>query len=397
MLQYIEDCGKIILIGLGFLLGLLFVQPSVLAEEPEFDLTARSALLMEAETGRVIYAHNPHRRLPPASMTKIMTMLLVMEALEEGRVAFEDEVVTSEYAARMGGSQIWLEPGERLTLEEMMKGIAIVSANDCSVAVAEHISGSATGFINDMNQRARELGMENSFFYNTNGLPSGSSEVQGNYMSAYDLGLVSRELLKYPRVLEWTSTWIDYLRDGDSVLNNTNRLVRFFPGADGIKTGYTSEAGHGVTATAQRDNLRFIAVIMGAENSEKRFSEAAELLSYGFAAFEAKLIAEKEDTMAEIKVINARNPVVQIVVPGKVTVPLERGSEVAVKTRLLIEDNVEAPLNKGDQVGILEIYVEEELVEQVELITAREVEKLSFFGLLGRIFMQIVESLVTLF
>lgn len=214
---------------------LFFILITTVISAEEFELSSKSAILMEYETGEILYKKEPDLELPPASMSKIMTMLLVMEAIAEGKAKLDDKLVVSEYAASMGGSQIWLEPGEEMSLEDMMKAIAIVSANDACVAVAEYLYGTEELFVKRMNERARELGLKNTYFYNTNGLPPDNPDVQGNYSSAYDLAVMARELIKHRKVLEWTSTWQDYLRDGKSVLNNTNRLVRFYNGADGLK------------------------------------------------------------------------------------------------------------------------------------------------------------------
>ncbi|MFW6279005.1 MAG: D-alanyl-D-alanine carboxypeptidase family protein [Bacillota bacterium] len=365
-----------------------------LAKEPDFDISAKSALLMEVETGEIVYEKNPHQEMPPASMTKIMTLLLVMEALEKNEISLEDEIVTSENAAHMGGSQIWLEPGERMTLEEMVRAIAVVSANDSCLAVAEHIAGTEDNFIKKMNEKAEELGMENTYYYNTNGLPTGSSEIQGTYSSAYDLAIVSRELLKYPQVLEWTSIWTDQLRDGESELTNTNRLVRHYPGADGLKTGYTSEAGHGVSATARRGDLRFIAVIMGAERSDTRFEEAEKLLNYGFSSFSVKKVAAKDEVISRIEIANARETEMEVITPREVAIPIRRGSDQELKTRIKIDEKIEAPLEKGARIGLLEIYKDDELIEEIELVSARKAESVSFFVWMFRLFIQMLKSIV---
>ena len=363
--------------------------------QPEFELNAKSALLMEAESGKIIFEKNAHQKLPPASMTKVMTMLLVMEALEEGRVSLDDKIVTSPYAARMGGSQIWLEPGEEMILEDMLKAIAIVSANDASVAVAEHVAGSAETFIEQMNQRAEELGMKNTYFYNTNGLPVTVANIQGNYSTAFDLAVAARELLKYPQILEYTSIWHEYIREGQSVLNNTNRLVRHLPGVDGLKTGYTSEAGHGVVATAARDDLRFIAVIMACERSETRFDEAAQLLNHGFNSYTSVTVAEADEVIIEIELKNANVDKISVTVPEKIIVPVPREEEDMVSTKIELDDNISAPLDIGDKVGELDILVKDHLIKEVDLVAAQQADKVSIFGMIFRVFFNLMNEFIT--
>jgi len=369
----------------------------VKAEKPSFELNAKSALLMEYETGEIIFEKNPLLELPPASMTKVMTMLLVMEALQEGRANLEDKLVVSELAASMGGSQIWLEPGEEMTLEEMMKAIAIVSANDASVAVAEYLYGSESTFVERMNERARELGLKNTFFYNTNGLPPDDPNQQGNYTCARDLAIMARELIKYQKALEWTSTWIDYLRDGESVLNNTNRLVRFYQGADGLKTGHTEAAKFCVTCTAERDGLRFITVIMGADNSSTRFNEAAQLLSSGFSSYKGLLIAEKDSLIQEIMINNGQEELARGIMEESLIVPVKKGEEDKINKIISINEKIRAPLNKGDKVGEIRVYRGNLLLKNGDIVIDRKVEKASFFQMVYRIIIKMILSLVSVF
>ncbi len=366
------------------------------ADQPEFDLNARSALLMEAETGNILFEKNPHQQLPPASMTKIMTLLLVMEAMDEGVISLEDTILCSEYAASMGGSQIWLEPGEEMSLEDLIKAIAIVSANDASVAVAEYLYPTVNSFVEKMNQRADELGLKNTYYYNPTGLPPGDEETQGTFTTAYDLAVLSRELLNYPEVLQWTSTWIDYLRNGESVLNNTNKLVRHYPGADGIKTGYTDQAKFCVTATAERDGLRFISVIMAADDSQTRFDEAAKLLSYGFNSFQNEMIAPQNKEIREIKIINAKNENIKIYPSEDFTFPVKKGEEIDQDPEIILKENIRAPLEKNTVVGKMKINIDD-YSKEVDLVVKEEVEQISLLGMILRIIIMMVESLVNLF
>ncbi len=391
---------KINLHFICFLFLTIIFSPFILvqaAEEPEFDLTAKSAVLMEAETGEIVYSKNPNKRLPPASMTKVMTMLLVMEAIEDGRVSLDDEIVVSEYAASMGGSQIWLEVGEKMTLEELMRAIAIASANDASVAVAEYLYGTADNFIERMNERARELGLEDTYFYNTTGLPPGSNEIEGNYSSSYDLAVLSRELLNYPQVLEWTSTWIDYLREGNSVLNNTNRLVRHYRGADGLKTGFIQEAKFCVASTAKRNDLRFISVVMGADTSNDRFNEAARLLTYGFNIYEGLTIADKGEVIDEIDIKNARQDKVKVTLPEKLSIPLRKDEEESINRQIALQKNLKAPLQAGDTVGKMTILKNKSIIKEVDLIVNQDVEKANMSQMIAKFLNQIVIDITELF
>ncbi|MFW6022707.1 MAG: D-alanyl-D-alanine carboxypeptidase family protein [Halanaerobiaceae bacterium] len=380
---------KIVLI---ILLLSIFLNTMVAAEQADLDLKAKSAILIEFETGEVLYEKDPHLELPPASMTKIMTMLLAMEAIAEGRASLDDKIVVSELAASMGGSQIWLEPGEEMTMEKMMKAIAIVSANDACVAVAEYLYGTEEQFVKSMNEKASELGLKNTFFYNTNGLPSDSPDIQGNYTSAYDLAVMSRELLRYPKVLEWTSSWIDYLRGGESVLNNTNRLVRFYKGADGLKTGYTEEAKFCLTSTARRDGIRFIAVVMGAEDSNTRFAESGKLLSYGFGMFEGLTIAEEGQVIEDVQIYNGREEIARAVVDEELVVPVRRGREDEINKVIELDESIAAPFQKGDRIGEVKVYKGNLLLKKGNIVIDRDIAKASYFQMNFRILKRLIRS-----
>ncbi|HHY46665.1 MAG TPA: D-alanyl-D-alanine carboxypeptidase, partial [Firmicutes bacterium] len=262
--------------------------------EPRLAITAPSAILIEATSGRVLYEKDAHAKRPPASITKIMTMLLAMEAIQQGKIKLEDKVIASERASLQGGSQIWLEVGEEMSLADLLKAIAVVSANDASVAVAEHIAGAEEIFVDMMNRRAAELGMKDTHFVNATGLPA-----PGHLTSAYDIAVMSRELVKHPKVHEWFTIWIDYLRSGKNILVNTNRLIKDYKGCDGLKTGYTEEAGYCLAATASRDGLRLIAVVLGLPDSKVRFQETAKLLDYGFRYFVGVPVAKRDQVITE--------------------------------------------------------------------------------------------------
>ncbi len=381
---------------LSFLLIFFCLSTSLMAAQEDFELESKSAILMEYETGEILYQKEANLELPPASMTKIMTMFLVMEAVEEGRVKLDDKLVVSEFAASMGGSQIWLEPGEEMTLEEMMKAIAIVSANDACVAVAEYLYGTEDAFVKGMNDKARELGLKNTYFYNTNGLPTDNPDIQGNYTSAHDLAEMARELLKHNKVLEWTSTWIDYLRDGSSVLNNTNRLVRFYLGADGLKTGYTEEARFCLTSTAQREGVRFIAVVMGVDDSSTRFEESGKLLTYGFGMYQGLKIAKSNELIEEISIFNGKEELANAIVDKELIVPVRRGREDEISKIIELNDNIQVPLIKGDKIGQIKVYKGNLLLKKTDIIVDRDVYKASFFQMISRIIQRSIISIVGL-
>jgi len=381
--------------------SLLFT-PFILAEDipnPQFDLKAKSAILMEAKSGRILYEKNSHEELPPASITKIMTLLLTMEAIDEGRAKLDDVVSTSEHASSMGGSQIWLEPGEEMTLKEMIKAIAIVSANDACVAVAEYLYGTQEAFVDAMNKKAKELGMKDTYFVNTNGLPPTDPEMKGNYTSAHDVALMSRELINnYPQVLEYTKVWIDYLRDGDSFLRNTNNLVRFYNGADGLKTGYTSEAGYCVSATAQREGLRFISVVMQEDNSKVRFNEAGKLLSYGFNIYRSiKVIKKGEVAIDQIEVYKGKEPMIKAVAKEDLNAAVIRGNEDKLTKQIVIKDDLMAPLKAGDKVGEIRVLANNKVIAKTDLVSNRDVEKGNIIQIIIQLLRKFLMNIVNLF
>ncbi|MCX8047381.1 MAG: D-alanyl-D-alanine carboxypeptidase, partial [Anoxybacillus gonensis] len=277
---------------------LFFPIVSVHAEQPKVELAteARSAILIERDTGAVLYEKNAHEPLPPASMTKIMTMLLIMEAIDQGKLKLDERVRASEYAASMGGSQIFLEPGEEMTVDDLLKGVAIGSGNDASVALAERIAGSEEAFVHLMNEKARQLGLKHTAFENTTGLPA-----KNHYSTAYDMAVMAKELLKYDLITKYTGTYEDYLRENTNKkfwLVNTNRLVKFYPGVDGLKTGYTSEAKYCLTATAKKGNMRVIAVVFGAPTPKARNAQITKMLDYAFSHYETKPLYKKDETIA---------------------------------------------------------------------------------------------------
>ncbi len=350
------------------------------SKKVDLALECKSAILMEAGTGKVIYEQNADEALPPASVTKVMTLLLVMEAIEEGRISLTDTVSTSRHAAEMGGSQIFLEEGEEMCVEDMLKSVIIASANDAACALAEHVSGSEEAFVKKMNERAAELGMKNTSFENTNGL---DDTTEKHYTSARDIAIMSRELIKHKKILEYSSTWMDTVRNGMFGLTNTNRLVRFYRGCTGLKTGSTSKAGFCVSATAERDGVSLICVIMGAESGDKRNTIATRLLDYGFANY--GVYSRESQSMDSIKVTGGVSESVPLSAESFSCV-LEKERIAAVQYRVELPESVQAPVKKGDRVGEVIFTCNGEEIGRSGIFVGEDVEKISFFELWYRIF-----------
>jgi len=340
---------------------------------------AASCLLMEKTTGEVLYAVNEHEKLEPASVTKIMTILLTMEAIDAGTIRYEDMVTASAHACSMGGSQIWLKENEQLSVRDMLKAVCVASANDCSVALAEHLAGSEAAFVEKMNQRARELGMTDTTFLNPTGLPA-----QGHVTSAYDIALMSRELiLRHPQVREFTTIWMDTLRKGEFTLNNTNKLIRYYEGATGLKTGSTDSALYCLSATAERDGMELIAVVLKSTTSTQRFETAKTLLNYGFAAYALADIAPTAP-LPSIPVTLGTEKAVQPVLKGDGTLLAEREKLNGLETVVELEEKLAAPVEKGQQVGTLRVISGEEVLAELPLLADRDVARLTYGQLLLR-------------
>ena len=354
-------------------------------QAPALALSCASAVLMEKETGTLLYEQNPHEQLEPASVTKVMTLLLVMEALDSGRLSLEDTVTVSAFAAGMGGSQVYLEEGEQMSAAEMIKCVTVASANDCAVALAEHLAGSETAFVSQMNQRARELGMEDTVFLNCTGLPA-----QGHVTSAYDIALMSRELiLNHPSIREYTTIWMDTIRDGAFGLTNTNRLIRFYQGATGLKTGSTDGALYCMSATAERDGMELIAVVMKAPTTAQRFEDAKTLLDYGFANY-ALVDVYPDSPLAPIDVLLGTADQVQPQLARDCRLLVRRGEESQITTQLELAQDVEAPVEQGQILGSLEIYVGEELRDTIPILSAQQVDRLTAPGIFSRMLRQLL-------
>lgn len=345
------------------------------------DLSCESAILISQDTGEVLYEHNAHEKLRPASVTKVMTILLIMEEIDSGRLSYSDKISCSEKASSMGGSQIWLDTREELTVDEMLKAICVVSANDCTVAMAEHIAGSEEMFVNRMNERAKELGMNDTTFKNCHGI-----DEDGHETSSYDIALMSRELLRnHPSITKYTTIWMDSLRDGKSELVNTNKLIRNYQGATGLKTGSTSLALFNLSASATRDDLSLIAVIMRAPSTKERFSCARKLLDYGFSTFKYKKFAEKDVEVMNVPInkgVVSEVSVKYADTSGKI---MNKKSEGNIEQEIIINDNVSAPIETGQVLGKVEFKVDGEAVASVDLVAENEVGKLNIFTMGKRI------------
>ena len=347
-----------------------------------------SAILIEPTTNTILYELNKDKRKPPASMTKLMTMLLIIEAIDDGRIKLNDIVTVSKNAAGMGGSQVFLEENMKIEVEQLLKGIAIASGNDAAVAMAEHIAGSTDEFVKMMNDKVKELGLSNTHFVNVHGL-----DAENHYSSAYDMAQIARELLKHEKILEYTSLYEDYLikPDGSKTwLVNTNKLVRFYDGVDGLKTGYTSTAKYCLTATAQKNNIRFVTVTMGVDTSEHRSADTTSMLNYAFANYKLNTIIKKDQVIGEIEVKKGRNNIGKIAASENVT-DLLKQNEKKTYSYNIIKDKVEAPLKKGDVVGKLEVIDNNgKKVKEVDLVINESIDKHSFFSLFGDLFKKIV-------
>ena len=355
------------------------------ASAPALSLSCASAVLMEKETGTLLYEQNAHEQLEPASVTKVMTLLLVMEAVDSGRVSLEDTVTVSAYAAGMGGSQVYLKEGEQMSVAEMIKCVTVVSGNDCAVALSEHLAGSETAFVAQMNQRAQELGMEDTTFLNCTGLPA-----QGHVTSAYDIALMSRELiLNHPSIREYTTIWMDSIRDGAFGLTNTNRLIRFYQGATGLKTGSTDSALYCMSATAERDGMELIAVVMKAPTTAQRFEDAKTLLDYGFANY-ALVNVYPDAPLAPIDVLLGTADQVQPQLARDCRLLVCRGEESQITTQLELSQDVEAPVEQGQTLGRLEVYVGEELRDTIPILSAQQVDRLTVPGIFSRMLRQLL-------
>lgn len=354
-----------------------------IAQSVDLNIDAPSAILMEKDTGKIIYEKASDEQLPPASMTKIMTMLLIMEELDRGSLTLDEKVRTSEKAASMGGSQIFLEAGEEMTVEELLKAIAIASANDASVALAEHIAGTEEEFVKRMNEKVKTLGLENTHFSNSTGLPA-----KNHYSSARDMAMMAKELLKHEEITNYTSLYEDYLRENTDKkfwLVNTNRLVKFYEGVDGLKTGYTSEAKFCLAATAKKNNMRMISVVMGAENTKQRNQDITKMFDYAFSQYEIKNMYDRGDTVDEIDISKGSKKKLKVITDDIVSILYEKGEKLDnVTENIEVDKAVKAPIKKGESIGILQLIHDGEVLSETTLVSAEDVDKASWWTLFKR-------------
>ncbi len=359
-----------------WVLAVLLLPLRVSAAEPE--VPAKSAVLMDVATGQLLFQQNGHEPLAPASVTKVMTMLLIMEAVADGRIGWDDLVTTSESAAAKGGSQIFLKVGETMSVADMVKSIAVSSANDCACAMAEHLAGSEAAFVEMMNQRAKELGMNDTNFVNCTGLDDDPA-AKDHKTSAYDIALMSRELLKnHPEIKKFTTIWMDTVRNGAFGLSNTNKLVRFYQGATGLKTGFTAQAGYCLSASAMREDLELIAVVMGCESSKDRFAACKSLLDMGFAKY-AVVYPTAEQSEIPVK-LGAADTVKAV--PGEQTpVLIDKAQKSQVTQQVELYEYADAPVSKGQRLGTMYLKAGEQVLKEIPMVAEAPVEKLTFFQL----------------
>ena len=375
-----------ILVCIALLLGLL----PFAANAASLEVEAKSTLLMDVATGTILYEQNAHDALAPASVTKVMTMLLIMEAIDSGKIGWGDTVTVSESAAAKGGSQVYLKVGETMSVEEMLKSIAVSSANDCACAMAEHLCGSEAAFAEAMNTRAKELGMEDTHFVNCTGLDDGE-DAASHKTSAHDIALMSRELLKnHPDITRFTTIWMDTIRGGAFGLSNTNKMVRFYNGCTGLKTGFTQGAGYCLSASAERDGLQLIAVVMGCETSQKRFAACKSMLDYGFANF--ALIQPEIPESAGVPVKLGVADTVNAVPAQDGSMLIDKGQKSLVTTQVQLDPEVTAPVSQGQRLGTMTVKAGEQILAEIPMVAETAVEKLTFgqmyLRLLRKVFMK---------
>jgi serine-type D-Ala-D-Ala carboxypeptidase (penicillin-binding protein 5/6) len=352
---------------------------------------AKSAILIERDTGTVLYEKNAHEKLPPASMTKIMTMLLIMEAIDKGELSYKEKVRASEYAASMGGSQIFLEPGEEMTVDELLRGIAIGSGNDASVAMAERIAGSEEAFVEMMNKKVKELGLKNTSFQNSTGLPA-----EGHYSSAYDMAMMARELLKYEDITKYTGIYEDYLRENTDKkfwLVNTNRLVKFYPGVDGLKTGFTSEAKYCLTATAKKNGMRVIAVVFGASTPKDRNAQITKMLDYAFSQYKTHPVYKRNEIIARVNVSKGKKKAIALVTSEPISVLTKKGQSIdQIEKVIQTKENVKAPIKKGDELGVLILKQDGKELLRSPIVAKENVAEASWWDLFKRTLQNFTKS-----
>ncbi len=380
--MFIKRCLSIVL-SVAMLLSVGVLPAQALSEE---EISSPSAVLIEPTTLKILFEKNPHEVRACASITKVMTLLLVMEAIEQGKISYDDIVTTSEHAKSMGGSDIWLEVGEQMTVDEMIKATAVASANDAAVALAEHLCGTESEFVNKMNERAKELSMKNTVFKNCNGL-----DEEGHVTTAYDVALMSAELMKHEKIFDYTTIWLDTLRNGETQIVNTNKLLKSYDGITGLKTGTTGDAGSCISATATRNGMSLCAVVLGATTGTERFKDAAQLLDYGFANFETVAFNAQDADISSIEVKNGMKKSAKLSCDGANSMVVSKGGGENVEQKVKVEEFVEAPVKSGHKVGVVEFWLNGEKVSSFDVVTTESVEKITFSAVLSKLFCALVK------
>lgn len=370
------------------------VTEAVVGSTTKLAENAKSVIMLEASTGKVLYERNANEKLAPASMTKMMSLLLIMESIEQGIIRLDEMVTVSENASSMGGSQILLETGEQMSVDDMIKGISIASANDAVVALAEKIAGSEAEFVNKMNQKVKELGLKNTNFKNPHGL-----DTSNHYSSAHDMAIIAKELVKHQKILEYSSIYEDYLRENTDRkiwLVNTNKLVRFYDGVDGLKTGYTEEAGYCLTATAKKNGMRIITVVMGEPDSKTRNKETTELLDYAFANYKIQTLVKEKEMIGKVKVLKGKEKYIELVPVEQATLLSKKIEKEKKATYEVNLDAIEAPIKKGDVVGKMTLLADGKKVRDIKLTVKEDVEKASFLELFWNHIKDIMSGEITI-
>lgn len=365
---------------IALVLSASLLVPSVVMAEGVNDIKAVSAILMDGSSGKVLFEKNADQRLPPASITKIMTMLLIMEAIDSGQISTDDIVTVSKTAAIKTGSHIFLAEGEQMSVNDLMKGIAVASGNDAAIAMAEYLYGTQEKFVEQMNKRAKELGMENTNFVNCNGL-----DVDNHYSSARDVALMTLELLKHPKIFDYTTIWMDTLRNGQFGLANTNKLIRFYEGANGMKTGSTSKAGYCLSATAKRGDMQLIAVVMSSPSTKDRFADGSTLLNYGFGSFTREVKATSGEAYGELAVEGGVKSAAPLAYGDDFSIVVENGNKNSITAEPNLPESIQAPVTKGQKVGEMVYFEQGKQVGKSDLVASEDVEKISFLYVLSKL------------
>ncbi len=376
------------IVSFALILTILIVPVGVFAkaDKPALNLNAPSAVLMEAETGKILFEKNKDQKRACASITKVMTLLLVMEAVGSGRLKLGDTLTASEHASSMGGSDIWLEPGEKMKVDDLIKATAVASANDAAVVLAEAVSGSEDAFVGEMNKRAEALGMKNTTFKNCNGL-----DEKGHLTSAEDVAIMSRELIKHRKIFDYTSIWIDNLRGGKTQIVNTNKLLKSYDGITGLKTGTTNDAGCCISATAERKELSLIAVVLGGKSGRERFKDAADLLDYGFANYTVEKLVLPEEARGTVKVEGGMSDTLKLVCRSPGNTVIGRTASEKLSSECKIKKDIKAPVQKGDRVGEVNYYINGEIVRTCPITAGNSVVEMSFGTVMKCLFNSITE------